>query len=74
MNLRPLDHDVAHAALIDLVEKPREGDVVRDRALARILEQREQRQQQQNNDHPEREVAQIGVHLAILFAPGQCSM
>ncbi len=33
-----------------------------DVPLTRVLEQREQRQQQQNDDHPEGEIAQIGVH------------
>ena len=64
MNFRTLDHDVAHAALIDLVQQLRERDVLRGGALARILEQREQRQQQQDDDHPEGEIAQIGVHQA----------
>ena len=63
-----LDQHVAHAALVDLVQELRERNVLRRRPLARILEQREQRKQQQNDDHPEGEVAQIGVHLAVLVA------
>ena len=27
-----------------------------------VLEQREKREQQQNDDHPEGEIAQVGVH------------
>ena len=35
VDFRPLDQDVAHAALIDLVQELREGDVLRGGALAR---------------------------------------
>ena len=62
--------DVAHAALVDLVEQLRERDVLRGGALTRILEQREQREQQQNDDDPEGEVAEIGVHPES-FMPGR---
>ena len=64
MDFRPLDHDVAHAALIDLGQQLRERDVLRGGALTRILEEREQRQQQQDDDHPEGEIAEISVHQA----------
>ena len=64
VDVRPLDHDVAHAALIDLGQQLRERDVLRGGALARILEKREQRQQQQDDDHPEGEIAEISVHQA----------
>src|ERR1035437_4559481 len=57
-----------HAALVDLAQELRERDVLRGRALAWILEQREQRQQQQDDNHPEGEIAQIGVHQASLPA------
>jgi hypothetical protein len=36
--------------------------------LAWVLEQREQRQEQQDDDHPEGEIAQIGIHPWILTA------
>ncbi len=62
MDFVALNEDVAHTAGIDLGEKLREGDVVADRPLGRVLEQREQRQEQQDDDHPEGEVAQIRVH------------
>ena len=68
MNFRPLNDDVADAALIDLAQQLREGDVLRRGALPRILEQREQCEQQEDNDHPEGEIAQIGVHQASLPA------
>jgi hypothetical protein len=35
------------------------------------LEQREQREQQQNNDHPKGEIAQVGVHPVSFMAAGQ---
>src|SRR5262249_23928505 len=52
----------ADVTLIDLVEKLGEGDFLGLGALAGILEQREQREQQRDNDNPEGEIAQIGVH------------
>ena len=67
MNIRTLNEHVANAALIDLAEQLRERDVGRSRALPRVLEQSEQSQQQKNDNHPEGEVTQIGVHPASLF-------
>ena len=61
-----LDQNIAHAALIDLVEQLREGNVLRGRVLARVLKQREQRQQQQDDDDPQGEIAKIGVHRVSL--------
>ena len=69
VDVRPLDQHVADLALIDLAQELRERDVLRRGALAGILEQREQRQQQQNDDHPEGEVAEIGVHPKSSFLP-----
>src|SRR5262249_17348177 len=37
-------------------------------ALGRILENREQRQQEQDDDHPQSEIAEIGVHRVPLLA------
>ena len=62
VDLRPLDHDVANAVLVDLAQQLRKRNVLGGRALTRILEEREQCQQQQDNDYPEGEIAQIGVH------------
>jgi hypothetical protein len=50
------------ATLLDLVEELRERNVLRGAALTGILKQREQGQQQQDDDHPEGEIAQVGVH------------
>ena len=66
VDLGTLDQDIAHAALIDLIEQLRERYVLRGRMLARVLEQREERKEQQNDDHPQGEIAQIGVHLRSL--------
>ena len=68
VNVRPLDDDVANVALIDLGQELRERDVLRGRALARVLEEREESQQQQNDNDPEGEVAQIGVHRSSFVA------
>ncbi len=56
MNFRTLDHDIADPSLINLGQKLRERDVLRGRALAGILEKREQRQQKQDDNYPKREV------------------
>ena len=52
VNFRTLDQDVAHAALVDFIEQLGERDVLGGRALARILEEREKREQQEDDDHP----------------------
>ena len=46
----------------------RERDILRGRPLTRILEEREQCQQQQDNNDPEGEIAQIGVHRTSFVA------
>ena len=69
VDVRPLDQDVADLAGVDLAQKLRERDVLRRGALAGILKQREQRKQQQNDDDPESEVAEIGVHPKSSFLP-----
>jgi hypothetical protein len=68
VDLGTLDDDVANVALIDLGQQLRERDVLGRRALTRILEEREQCQQQKDNDDPEGEVAQIGVHRISFVA------
>jgi hypothetical protein len=62
VDVGPLDQHVTDAALVDLVEQLRERNVLGRRALAGILEQREQSEQEQDNDDPEREITEIGVH------------
>ena len=52
VNFRPLDQDVAHTALVHFIEQLGERDVLGGRALARILEEREKREQQEDDDHP----------------------
>jgi hypothetical protein len=65
-----LDQDVAHLAGVNFGQKLGERDVLRGSTLARVLEQREQRKQQQNDDDPEREVAEIGIHPNSSFLLG----
>ncbi len=62
VNFLALDHHIADVILIDLRQQLRERDVLRRGALTRILEQGEECQQQQDDDDPEGEIAQIGVH------------
>ena len=57
MDVRALDHNVAHATLVDFGQKLRERNILRGRTLAGVLEKREQRQQQQDDDHPQREIS-----------------
>src|SRR5262249_2366590 len=71
VNFRALDQNVANATLIHFIQQLRKGNVLRRGALARILEQGEQRQQQENDDHPKGEVAQIGVHPVSFTAVGR---
>jgi hypothetical protein len=66
MDFLALDDDVADLAGINVIEQLRERDVLRNRALPRVLEYREKRQQQQDDNHPEGEIAQIGIHPATL--------
>src|SRR5262245_60804952 len=69
MNLRSLNHDIADAALIHLIEELREGDVLRGSALTRVLKQGEESKQEQDNDHPQGEIAQIGIHALSFKGP-----
>jgi hypothetical protein len=66
VNFRALDQHVFDAAGIDVGEQLGERNVRRLRVLAGTLEQREQRQQQEDDDHPKGEIAQIGIHLQSL--------
>jgi hypothetical protein len=67
MDFLPLDHDFPDPALIDFVQELGERNVLRYRPLLpRVLKKREQRQQQQDNDHPKGEIAKLGIHSAIL--------
>jgi hypothetical protein len=62
--------DVADLALVDLGEELRIGDVLAGGSLARILEEVEERDQDQPDDHPQRKVSEIRVHARPLSAPG----
>src|SRR5208337_1346145 len=61
-DLRSGDRDVANVARIDVSEQLAERDLARRRLLARALEQRYKRQDQEENDHPQGEVAVVRVH------------
>src|SRR6516162_6478830 len=56
---------------ISFIQQLREGNILRRGALARVLEQGEQREQQENDDHPKGEVAQVGVHPMSFTAVGR---
>jgi hypothetical protein len=60
--LGTLDGHVADATAIGLGEELREGQVRGPGPLLRALEEREQGQQQEDDDHPQGQVAEIGVH------------
>src|SRR5713226_5916120 len=73
VDFRPLDHNIPHLALINVIEQLRKRNILRYRPLSGVLKNREQRQQQQNDDHPEGEIAQIGIHPTTLMVQGHMS-
>ncbi len=54
--------DVAHPPLVDVGDELRIGDVAARDALAGVLEQVEKGDQNEADDHPQGEIAEIGVH------------
>ena len=48
---------------IDLVQELAIGDIAAGRALARVLEQRDERQDEQEDDDPKGEIAEVRIHL-----------
>ncbi len=62
------DDDVPHLALIDLGQELRIGDVLAGGALAGILEEVEERDQDQPDDHPQRKITEVRVHARPLSA------
>ena len=67
VNLRTLNDDVLNASIIDVVEQLRKADFLRARIAAGVLKQRKQRQKQEDDNHPQGEIAQISVHLRSLI-------
>jgi hypothetical protein len=66
-----LNQYVAHAALINLAQESGKRNVRRVDALPRVLEQREERKQQESDDHPEGVILQLAVHpTSVLSARG----
>ena len=70
-----------HVAGLDAGQELRVADLVAAPALARVLEQIEQRHQQQADDDPDREVPEVGIHRGSFMpsgifrchlAPGTC--
>ena len=61
-NLRPGDRDVANVACVDVAQQLAERDFARRGLLAGALEQRHQRQDKQENNHPQGEISIIRVH------------
>ena len=64
------DDDVADLALVDLGQELRIGDVLAGSALPGILEQVEERDQDQPDDHPQRKITEVRVHARPLSARG----
>ena len=66
-DLVPGDSDVMHLVGIDLVQQLAKGDVGRLLApIARVLEQKNQRHHEKEDDHPKGEVPEIGVHFGLV--------
>ena len=67
------DDDVADLALVDLGQELRIGDVVAGGALSGVLEQIEERDQDQPDDHPQGEITEIRVHRVPFDAPPEAT-
>ncbi len=65
------DGHFAHMARVDLGQQLAEADVLRGRALSRVLEQHHQRHHEQDNDHPQCEVTKIRIHFQVLMQAKQ---
>jgi hypothetical protein len=63
-DLLPGDHDIRDPSVVRVAEELAVGDVAAAAALAGVLEQRDERQDQQENDHPKGEVAKVRIHLS----------
>ena len=63
------DRHVMNAALIDLRKQLAEGNIADRRALARLLKQHDERDHQQADDGPEREVSEVCVHREACREP-----
>ena len=61
-NLRARDRDVANVAGVGVGQELAEGDLARRRLLARALEQGHERQNEQEDDHPQGEISIVCVH------------
>ena len=64
-----LDHGILDRAVLDRGHELRIGDVLAAAALGRVLEQVEQGDQEQGDDHPDREVPEVGLHHVSYRAP-----
>ena len=61
-NLRPRDGDVANVAGVGVAQELAEGDFARRSLLARALKQSHERQNEQEDNHPEGEISIVCVH------------
>src|SRR5690606_22408734 len=57
---------------VHLAQEFRIGDVARHAALLRRLEQIEERDQENGDDRPEREISVVRVHRASRWLPEEC--
>src|SRR2546430_17566776 len=57
------DRALAHMALVNLIQKLAEGDILRRHPLAGALKQHDERNDEQDNDYPKREIPEIWTHL-----------
>ena len=68
-DLRAGYHDIGDPPSIGLVQKLAIGDVASAGAMARVLEKRDKRKHQQEDDNPQGKVAEVRIHW-IRSAPG----
>jgi hypothetical protein len=57
------DRDLADMALVNFVQKLAKGDILRRNPLPRVLKQHDERNDEQDNDHPKGEIPEIRIHL-----------
>jgi hypothetical protein len=62
-DLTARDRNLANMALIDFVQKLTEGDVLRGNPLPRALKQHDDRNDEQDYDHPKCKIPEIRIHL-----------
>ena len=62
-DLLALDGDVSHIAALDLGDEVGEGEIILGARIAGALEHVEQHDQQETDDHPQRDIPPVIIHV-----------